>query len=129
MSKWLAAKLRHPLLGFVLVLAPFFLNLGGSALWDASEAFYGETAREMLERSDLIFPTFNYQPRNQKPPLTYWCIAAAYRLIGINEFSTRLPAAIAICFLLAGVVWFKGQSDPRKKVAVRPVAKDGLPAF
>lgn len=105
MSSGLSALMRSPALKLLLVAVPFFLNLGGSALWDSSEAFYGETAREMLERSDYVLPTFNYELRTQKPPLTYWCVAASYRLFGISEFSTRLPSALAACLLFAALVW------------------------
>ncbi|MBI2820777.1 MAG: glycosyltransferase family 39 protein, partial [Acidobacteria bacterium] len=96
----------------ILITVPYFLNLGLSALWDSNEALYGETAREMLERSDFIFPTFNYQPRTQKPPLTYWCIAASYHIFGVSEFSTRLPSAVGVCFLLLFLVWFLNNSPP-----------------
>lgn len=85
----------------VLVL-PYFLNLQVSSLWDANEAFYAGTPREMIESGDYLAPRFNYQPRTQKPPLTYWLIAASYRLLGIEEFAVRLPGALAA----TGVVLF-----------------------
>ena len=51
---------------FVLLIAavlPYFIDLGGSSIWDANEAFYVETPREMLQRGDFVSPTFNYLPR------------------------------------------------------------------
>ena len=90
----------------VLILAavalPYFVNLGTSSLWDANESFYAETPREMLESGDYLAPRFNYQPRAQKPPLTYWLILLSYQLLGVSEFAVRLPGALAA----AGVLLF-----------------------
>ena len=74
---------------------PYFVNLGVSSLWDSNEAFYAETPREMLLTGDYVAPQFNFQPRTQKPPLTYWVVVVSYRLFGIREFSVRLPGALA----------------------------------
>ena len=57
---------RRCLALFALLAAailPYFIDLGGSSIWDANEAFYVETPREMLQRGDFISPTFNDQPR------------------------------------------------------------------
>ena len=63
---------RHLILVAVLCAAalPYFTRLGASSLWDANEAFYTETPREMIESGDLTNPSFNYQPRFNKPPLS-----------------------------------------------------------
>ena len=87
-------KLWHSAVIFALAI-PFFINLGVSSLWDANESFYAETPREMLETRDFLAPQFNYQPRTQKPPLTYWAIALSYAAFGITEFAVRLPGALA----------------------------------
>jgi 4-amino-4-deoxy-L-arabinose transferase-like glycosyltransferase len=58
-----------------LAAAPYFIRLGSSTLWDSNEAFYAETPREMIESRDYINPKFNYQPRLNKPPLSYWIVA------------------------------------------------------
>jgi 4-amino-4-deoxy-L-arabinose transferase-like glycosyltransferase len=82
----------------VLLLAislPYLVNLGTSSIWDTSEAFYAETPREMLATGDYLAPHFNFQPRVQKPPLTYWIIAISYKALGISEFAVRLPGALA----------------------------------
>lgn len=92
----------------LLALAlPYFINLGASSIWDANEAFYAETPREMLESGNYIAPHFNYQPRVQKPPLTYWAVLLSYKIFGIHEFAVRLPGALAalgillLCYALA----------------------------
>ena len=88
------SHLVHALVLLALSL-PYFINLGKSSLWDANEAFYAETPREMLVTGDFLAPHFNYQPRVQKPPLTYWGILLTYKIFGINEFSVRFPGALA----------------------------------
>jgi 4-amino-4-deoxy-L-arabinose transferase-like glycosyltransferase len=81
---------------FLLALAvPYFINLGTSSIWDASEAFYAETPREMIVSGDYLAPHFNFEPRAQKPPLTYWIVAISYKVFGISEFALRLPGALA----------------------------------
>src|SRR5262245_54712022 len=101
-------KLRS-VLPFLLVLAvcPYFIDLDGSSIWDANEAFYVETPREMIERGDYVFPTFNYEPRVNKPVLSYWIVAGFYQAFGISPGVQRIPIAIgglvliAIAFVLA----------------------------
>jgi len=84
----------HALLLMILSL-PYLINLGTSSLWDANESFYAVTPREMMETGDYLAPQFNYQPRTQKPPLTYWVILSSYKIFGVSEFSLRLPGALA----------------------------------
>ena len=73
---------------------PYFVDLGGSSIWDANEAFYVETPREMMERGDYISPTFNYQPRFNKPVLSYWIVAGFYKVFGVSVGVQRLPIAL-----------------------------------
>src|SRR4051812_50061850 len=82
---------------FVLLVAsilPYFVDLGGSSIWDANEAFYVETPREMLERGDFISPTFNYLPRLNKPVLSYWIVAAFYKVFGVAVGGHRGAAVL-----------------------------------
>jgi 4-amino-4-deoxy-L-arabinose transferase-like glycosyltransferase len=87
---------RHTLLAGLLLAAiiPYFLNLGVSSIWDANEAFYAQTPREMMEARDYVTPSFNFQLRMNKPVLSYWNVAASYQMFGISEWSERLPIAI-----------------------------------
>ena len=67
------------------------------------ELLYATAAREMLERGDWIVPSFNYEPRYQKPILIYWLIGATYQLFGVNEAAARLPSivfGVALCALV-----------------------------
>ena len=65
-------------------LSLFFVDLGGSSIWDANEAYYVETPREMLESGDYLNPSFNYEPRFNKPVLSYWIVAALYHVFGVS---------------------------------------------
>jgi len=79
----------------------YFVALGNSAIWDANEAFYVETPREMLEANDLVNPTFNYEPRFNKPVLSYWIVAAFYRMFGVSVGVQRLAIALGALVLIA----------------------------
>ena len=73
----------------------FVGGLGRGAIADNDEAFYAESAREMVESGDWLTPRFNYEPRFQKPALYYWVTAALFAVGGRHEFSARLFAALA----------------------------------
>jgi len=70
-------------------------NLGLNDVWQPNEAFYAETAREMLERGNYLDPTYNYEPRLNKPPLVYWLTALFYQLFGVGEWQTRLTPLLS----------------------------------
>jgi 4-amino-4-deoxy-L-arabinose transferase-like glycosyltransferase len=85
-------------LGLIGWLA-FFWNLGNTGLVDETEPLFAEAARQMLITGDWITPYFNEVPRFDKPPLIYWLMVIAYRIVGVNEWGVRLPSAIAAFFL------------------------------
>ena len=80
---------------------PYFVNLGVSSIWDANEAFYAQAPREMMAANDYVNPSFNFQLRYNKPVLSYWEVAAAYRAFGVSEWSERLPIALGGIVLIA----------------------------
>jgi 4-amino-4-deoxy-L-arabinose transferase-like glycosyltransferase len=91
---------------FVLAIVPYFVDLGGSSIWDANEAFYVETPREMMERGDYITPFFNYEPRINKPVLSYWIVGAFYHAFGVSVGVERLTIALGAVLIIvcAGVL-------------------------
>jgi 4-amino-4-deoxy-L-arabinose transferase-like glycosyltransferase len=93
---------KHTLHAALLLAAvvPYFLNLGVSSIWDANEAFYAQTPREMIATGDYVTPSFNFQLRMNKPVLSYWNVAASYRLFGISEWSERLPIALGALVII-----------------------------
>jgi 4-amino-4-deoxy-L-arabinose transferase-like glycosyltransferase len=102
--RWLQ-RLRNgdsPLL--ILLIAaviPYFIGLGDSSIWDANEAFYSESPREMIESGDYINPSFNYLPRFNKPVLNYWVVAGFYKVFGISVATERIPIALSALVLMA----------------------------
>src|SRR6478609_7836707 len=84
-----------------VAVLPYFIGLGDSAIWDANEAFYVETPREMIERGDYVSPTFNYEPRFNKPVLSYWVVAGFYQAFGISVGVQRLAITLGAMGLLA----------------------------
>lgn len=79
---------------FILVLALSFFKSGGILLFDVDEAVFAETSREMVETGDIITPSYNYEPRFDKPIFFYWTTALSYKLLGISEFSARFSSGV-----------------------------------
>src|SRR5207249_544687 len=78
-----------------------FFHLAGTwalPLVDRDEPRFAEASREMIERGDYVIPFFNNHYRFDKPPLTYWCQVACFRVFGQNEFAARFPTAVAAAF-------------------------------
>jgi 4-amino-4-deoxy-L-arabinose transferase-like glycosyltransferase len=89
-----AWKYRRLLLA-ALALALYTFGLGRPPLWEPDEGRYAEIAREMVTSHDYITPHNNFVRYFEKPPLVYWLTAASLKLLGHNEFSVRIQAAIA----------------------------------
>src|SRR6476659_1822445 len=83
-----------------LSLAVYFIALGGVSIWDANEAFYVETPREMIDAHDYVNPSFNYLPRFNKPVLSYWIVAAFYKLFGVSVGVQRIPIALGAMLII-----------------------------
>ncbi len=92
-------RLDHRAGHYLLLAAVWALlclpNLGGPSLWDIDEGNNSECFREMLDSGNLVVPTFNYALRCDKPVLLYWAQIACAQLVGVNEWSARLPSALA----------------------------------
>ncbi len=86
-EKWLFA-----LLALLVVFISFF-KTGSFLLFDVDEAVFSEASREMVETGDYITPTYNYEPRYDKPILIYWLMSAAYKTFGVTEFSARFTSS------------------------------------
>ncbi|MCP2732552.1 ArnT family glycosyltransferase, partial [Limnofasciculus baicalensis] len=78
-----------------IIWVAFLWNLGSIGLVDETEPLFAEAARQMTVTGDWITPYFNGVTRFDKPPLIYWLMAMAYKLIGVNEWAVRLPSALA----------------------------------
>ncbi len=94
MLERLSEQTRHRLF-LLLVFFVFFSLLGTRGLNEPDEGRYGEIAREMVQTGDWLVPHIWYVPHLDKPPMTYWCVAASFKLFGVSEWSLRLPLALA----------------------------------
>ena len=90
----------------------YFVSLGNSAIWDANEAFYVETPREMLQAHDLVNPSFNYRPRFNKPVLSYWMVAALYKAFGVSVAVQRFGIALGAMVIIACAFRLASVSEP-----------------
>ena len=109
----------------------YFVALGNSGIWDANEAFYVETPREMLEAHDLVNPTFNYLPRFNKPVLSYWIVAGFYQVFGVSVAVQRFAIALGALILIgcAYVLARSGDSTAALWAAVGLAAAPRLVMF
>ncbi|HEY5163722.1 MAG TPA: glycosyltransferase family 39 protein [Terriglobales bacterium] len=83
---------------FLLLLsAVMYVGTASSpALLDDADASHALVSREMLERHEYVVMYINGIRYLPKAPLHYWMVALMYRILGENEFSTRLPVALAM---------------------------------
>jgi 4-amino-4-deoxy-L-arabinose transferase-like glycosyltransferase len=86
-----------------------FVDLGGSTIWDANEAFYVETPRQMVQSGDYVNPSFNGQPRFNKPVLSYWVVAGFYKVMGVSVTAERVAIAFG-ALLLIGATFVIGRT-------------------
>jgi len=84
----------------------FLFMLGGHSLWDVDEPNNAVCSREMLEAGNWLVPVFNGGLRFDKPILLYWLMMPVFSLFGVNEFSARLPSALAMTALTFIIFYF-----------------------
>ena len=81
----------------IVLYFPLFYNLNGPpiSIWD--EAIYANNAIEMAYSNDFLILRNNNEPSlyNVKPPFVVWLQALCIKIGGANEWSIRLPSAIA----------------------------------
>ena len=69
-------------------------------LLDDVDTVHAEAAREMLLRHDWVTLYTNGVRYLEKAPLMYWGVAASYEVVGISDWSTRLPLVLGMLALL-----------------------------
>ncbi|MCC5638914.1 glycosyltransferase family 39 protein [Nostoc sp. CHAB 5844] len=76
----------------------WLICLGNSPLRDWDEGTVAQVAREIWRASfsfrHWLYPTLAGEPYYSKPPLMHLLIAWCYSIGGVNEWTTRLPAAV-----------------------------------
>lgn len=88
-----------------LTLLPFIGNTEFNSKGEPREAV---VAVSMLNQGNWILPENNGVDIPYKPPFFQWCIAALSLPIGhVNEFTSRLPSALALIIMVAmGAVFY-----------------------
>jgi 4-amino-4-deoxy-L-arabinose transferase-like glycosyltransferase len=85
-------------------LAVYVGSMFTPGLLDDADSTHAEAAREMVVTGDYVTLHVNGVRYLEKPPLPYWLVAISYKVLGVNEFSTRLPMVLSV--MLLGVLGF-----------------------
>ena len=93
------------LLAIAIAIA-WFASLDVRKLQHPDEGRYAEIAREMVVTGDWVTPRLNGIKYFEKPPLQYWLTGAAFRAFEVDEWTARLPGALAgfLTILIVGYV-------------------------
>ena len=95
-------------------------NISGLSIYALDEAKNASCAREMMDRNDLVVPTFNYDLRTDKPPLHYYFMILAYQIFGVNPFAARFFSVImGVLTILITYLFTKKYTD--QKIALYSV--------
>jgi 4-amino-4-deoxy-L-arabinose transferase-like glycosyltransferase len=88
--------MRIPLGLVALLCVMAFAFQGTRGLWEPDEGRYTSGGVHMAKGGDWLVPTLDgVSPHLTKPPITYWALAASFKLLGYNEWAARLPSALA----------------------------------
>jgi 4-amino-4-deoxy-L-arabinose transferase-like glycosyltransferase len=85
----------------------WFANLDVRKLQHPDEGRYAEIAREMLVSGDWVTPRLDGLKYFEKPPLQYWLTAVSFKAFDLDEWTARLPGALA-GFLTLAVIAYVG---------------------
>jgi 4-amino-4-deoxy-L-arabinose transferase-like glycosyltransferase len=108
---------------FIVIGAFYLWGLGSLPLVGPDEPRYAQVAREMLARRDFISPTLGGLPWFEKPPLLYWMMILAYRVLGVSEYAARIGPALCGLATAVFIYWMgRAISDlaQDRKVEVAP---------
>lgn len=100
-DQWCQKHHRWLLLAITLIL--YIPGTGTIPLMDRDEPRFAHATVEMMQRGSWAIPYFNEEYRFDKPPLTYWWMAAHYQLFGVNELAARLHSVVSV-YLIALVL-------------------------
>jgi dolichyl-phosphate-mannose-protein mannosyltransferase len=66
---------------------------------DDVDAVQAQIARNMLASGDYVTARLDGVPYLEKSPLVYWLMAGSYRILGVHDWSARLPLALGVLLL------------------------------
>jgi len=103
-------------LGLLFALgACLLLPAAGSAPLERAEIYFLDGARTMVESGDWLLPRYQGEPFFDKPPLTYWLVAASFEAFGMTLAAARLVPALAALCALGATVWLGSQLLGRRQ--------------
>jgi 4-amino-4-deoxy-L-arabinose transferase-like glycosyltransferase len=97
--------LLAPLAAVIAAAAATLLVSLGAAPLERAEIYFVDVARAMVESGDYLVPRYRGEPFFDKPPLTYWLMAASFRLFGFTLTAARLVPVAAALLLLSATAW------------------------
>jgi 4-amino-4-deoxy-L-arabinose transferase-like glycosyltransferase len=92
-------------LAAAVIYFSFFSRAGAFGVIGPDEPRYASIARAMAETGDWVTPKLDGHSWFEKPVLYYWGAAAAFRLFGVNEYSSRLPSAVFATLAVLALAW------------------------
>ncbi|MBN2368925.1 MAG: glycosyltransferase family 39 protein [Vicinamibacteria bacterium] len=111
-----------------LAVIALLLPAGGTGTLERAEVYFMTGARSMVERGDWLIPYYRGTPFFDKPALTYWLVAAAFRVFGVTPGAARVvPALCALLCLILTVRLGAQLFDRRSALAGGVVLATTLP--
>jgi 4-amino-4-deoxy-L-arabinose transferase-like glycosyltransferase len=86
----------------------------GAAPLERAEIYFVDAARAMVETGDYVVPRYEGEPFFDKPPLTYWLMAGAFRAFGATLAAARAVPVAAALLLLAATAWLGTRAFDRR---------------
>lgn len=106
------------LLVLLLILFCRGVSLEIGDLIDPTETRYAVIAQNMLLSGDWITPRLPTETGLElyfsKPPLHYWLTALAYKLFGIDEWTSRLPSYLGLLLIIISMLIYSERFLDRK---------------
>src|SRR5689334_9074531 len=83
------------------IAAMVFLGciIGPPSLMDDVDAVKAQISRNMLESGDWVTARLDGIAYLEKSPLKYWMMAAAFKFLGVHDWTARLPVALSAVLL------------------------------
>ena len=106
------------------------ISLGLYPLMDTTETRYGEIARIMAETGNWVTLQLDYNvPFWGKPPLYSWITATSFDLLGVSEFSARLPHFLTGILVICLIWTLARRQNGLTQAALATVALSTTAAF
>jgi 4-amino-4-deoxy-L-arabinose transferase-like glycosyltransferase len=98
--------IRHYELVVIIVASAIYLAciISPPSLMDDVDSVQAAISRTMLRSGDWVTPHLDGIRYFEKPPLKYWMMAIAFKLLGQSDVAARLPmalCAVLLCWLTA----------------------------